>query len=68
MKRDLLNTCLRALYAGRKYQLAIGAAIDCYEKGEHDTPANAKLISEYHREWTEATEEAIRLHELVEPG
>ena len=65
-KEHLLDVCLRAVYAGRKYKLAVSAAIDCYERGEFDTPKNDGLIERYHEEWIKATEEALTLHETME--
>jgi hypothetical protein len=67
-KEPLLDVCLRAVYAGHKYKLAISAAIDCYERGEHDTPTNDHLIGRYHDEWLKATEKAIGLHENLGKG
>lgn len=63
MTPELQEALLKALYAGHKYHLATESAIDCYERGDVDTPTNGKLIERYYTEWQEWTKRAVELHE-----
>jgi hypothetical protein len=64
-QQKLLDLCLKAVYAGHKYHLAIQASIDCFEQGKIDTPENDKLIERYHAEWKEYSRQAIELNESM---
>ena len=61
----LLDLCLKAVYAGHKYHLAMQASIDCFEQGKVDTPENDKLIERFHAEWKEYSRQAIELNEAM---
>jgi len=55
----------RALYAGRKWKLAIDGIIDTIQQGEISKEDRSKVDS-YSRQWDEANARAIRLYELLE--
>ena len=64
-EKKLLDLCLKAVYAGHKYHLAMQASIDCFERGQVDTPDNSDLIDRYYAQWKEYCREAIELHEAM---
>jgi hypothetical protein len=67
-EKKLLDLCLKAVYAGHKYHLAMQASIDCFEQGKVDTPENDKLIERYHAEWKAYSRQAIELNESMTGG